>query len=246
MTVSNSITPLVRREIESHLATARRMEESSRLQWRNAEPTSSRAARLGRETRSWSGRAAFWAAVLGFVDAFEHAPRLAEIDVPLPDKVHFVDNRNGYTVTCGWCGYTEPYAIIGTVCDPESIIREHVAREHPRVRRTLPFSYRDEESEPVPMCPFCGHGEHGRDDETMWDCLQPLCACRTERAARRPVPTQEDMERAGAAGLTPGELLRAPKALHYCARPGCGHGDNVHGPFCFAAGCVCADWVWAR
>lgn len=48
----------------------------------------------------------------------------------------------------------------------------------------------------------------------------------------------------GNAGMTTGELLRTPKSLHYCARPGCGHGDRVHGPFCFAAGCSCADWVW--
>lgn len=53
------------------------------------------------------------------------------------------------------------------------------------------------------------------------------------------------MDRAVTAGLTAGELLRLPKAAYYCGRPGCGHGDSVHGPFCFAAGCACGDWMWA-
>lgn len=44
-------------------------------------------------------------------------------------------------------------------------------------------------------------------------------------------------------GMTTGELLRTPKSTAYCATPGCGHGDNVHGPFCFAAGCDCADFT---
>ncbi len=45
-------------------------------------------------------------------------------------------------------------------------------------------------------------------------------------------------------GLTLGELLTLPKSLYYCARPGCGHGDRIHGEFCFAAGCECTDWIW--
>lgn len=44
-------------------------------------------------------------------------------------------------------------------------------------------------------------------------------------------------------GMTTGELLRTPKSSTYCATPGCGHGGNVHGPFCFAAGCDCADFT---
>jgi hypothetical protein len=47
-------------------------------------------------------------------------------------------------------------------------------------------------------------------------------------------------------GMTPGELLRTPKSTAYCATPGCGHGDNIHGPFCFAAGCDCTDWRWTE
>jgi hypothetical protein len=50
----------------------------------------------------------------------------------------------------------------------------------------------------------------------------------------------------GDGGLTAAELLRTPKGTAYCARPGCGHGDNVHGPFCFASGCGCADWSWGE
>lgn len=58
------------------------------------------------------------------------------------------------------------------------------------------------------------------------------------------MPTAEEMAAAVQAGLTPGELLLTPKAAHYCGRPGCGHGDNIHGPFCFASECACGDWIW--
>lgn len=58
------------------------------------------------------------------------------------------------------------------------------------------------------------------------------------------MPTAEEMAAAVQAGMTPGELLKTEKARHYCGRPGCGHGDNIHGPFCFASGCACGDWVW--
>ena len=59
-----------------------------------------------------------------------------------------------------------------------------------------------------------------------------------------PNPGVNCLDQHGNAGLTAGELLRTPKSLHYCARPGCGHGDRIHGPFCFAAGCMCLNWVW--
>mgnify|MGYP001604937372 FL=1 len=44
-------------------------------------------------------------------------------------------------------------------------------------------------------------------------------------------------------GFTPEELAKIDQGKYRCARPGCGHGDAVHGPFCFVSGCQCADWV---
>lgn len=47
-------------------------------------------------------------------------------------------------------------------------------------------------------------------------------------------------------GLTAQELAGIDQGKYRCARSGCGHGDAVHGPFCFVSGCACADWLSER
>lgn len=47
-------------------------------------------------------------------------------------------------------------------------------------------------------------------------------------------------------GLTAAELEGIDQGRYRCARAGCGHGDAVHGPFCFVSGCACADWLSVR
>ncbi|OKI04956.1 hypothetical protein A6A06_09705 [Streptomyces sp. CB02923] len=41
-------------------------------------------------------------------------------------------------------------------------------------------------------------------------------------------------------GMTAAELAAAGPGAYQCR---CGHGSNVHGPFCFAAGCDCDDFT---
>ncbi|WP_326811683.1 hypothetical protein [Streptomyces scopuliridis] len=43
-------------------------------------------------------------------------------------------------------------------------------------------------------------------------------------------------------GLTADELAQTPDGTHRCP---CGHWDNIHGPFCFAAGCSCGNFTHA-
>ncbi|MFF5451826.1 hypothetical protein ACFY40_11375 [Streptomyces sp. NPDC012950] len=45
------------------------------------------------------------------------------------------------------------------------------------------------------------------------------------------------------AGLTVEELQRTPDGTYRC---GCGHWDNVHGPFCFAESCECGDFQYEK
>lgn len=83
---------------------------------------------------------------------------------------------------------------------------------------------------------------NGTTPERETPC-RPYRELRCVTSCRDAEPTTEPTLAVDDPGMTAGELLRTPKSTTYCATPGCGHGDNVHGPFCFAAECDCADFT---
>lgn len=81
------------------------------------------------------------------------------------------------------------------------------------------------------------HAENAIENGTRAEKAEARCAdllARTEafQAGGSPEPVDS--------GMTPAELEAAGPGTYRCT---CGHGDNVHGPFCFAAGCTCTGFL---
>ncbi|NUS58649.1 MAG: hypothetical protein HOV66_27930 [Streptomycetaceae bacterium] len=95
----------------------------------------------------------------------------------------------------------------------------------------------------------CGHSgaDHHHPGTACWGELSRLRAsdgtvgparvCDCSRFTVVPPETAAD------GALTAEELAQAPDGTYRCR---CGHWDNVHGPFCFAAVCGCGQFAYAE